>query len=174
MNSNYQEWHNTTSNDTVERISLRIARWRMLELLWKESWWTLREEIESLINHHVKPPWRTPVRKEWTTKMKDKRIRLKPCNDLDGSSWWYNWNNFELRKERWTTWTENLMNLRNSELITWKNNSKDYAMRILHQFKLMTNNGFGILLILKERIKIDIATTWECLQRNIGGIETTN
>ena len=24
MNSNYQEWHNTTSNDKVERIALRI------------------------------------------------------------------------------------------------------------------------------------------------------
>ena len=30
-------------------------------------------------------------------------------------------------------------------------------MRILHQFKLMTSNGFGILLILVERIKRDIA-----------------
>ena len=30
-------------------------------------------------------------------------------------------------------------------------------MRILHQFKLMTSNGFGIPLILVERIKIDIA-----------------
>ena len=29
-------------------------------------------------------------------------------------------------------------------------------MRILHQFKLMTSNGFGILLILVERIKRDI------------------
>ena len=30
-------------------------------------------------------------------------------------------------------------------------------MRILHQFKLMTSNRFGILLILVERIKRDIA-----------------
>ena len=34
-------------------------------------------------------------------------------------------------------------------------------MPILHQFKLMTSNGFGILLILVERIKIDIASTWK-------------
>ena len=27
---NYQEWHNTTSNDMVERIALRNARWRNL------------------------------------------------------------------------------------------------------------------------------------------------
>ena len=30
-------------------------------------------------------------------------------------------------------------------------------MPILHRFKLMTNNGFGILLILVERMKMDIA-----------------
>ena len=47
-------------------------------------------------------------------------------------------------------------------------------MPILHQFKLMTSNGFGILLILLEMIKIDIAQTWEGLQRTIGRIETTN
>ena len=34
-------------------------------------------------------------------------------------------------------------------------------MRILHQFKLMTSNGFGILLILLEGLRIDIAQTWE-------------
>ena len=30
-------------------------------------------------------------------------------------------------------------------------------MLILHQIKLMASNGFGILLILVEKIKIDIA-----------------
>ena len=43
-------------------------------------------------------------------------------------------------------------------------------MRILHQFKLMTNNGFGILLILIERIKIDMAQTCEGLQGTTGRI----
>ena len=48
-------------------------------------------------------------------------------------------------------------------------------MRVLHQFKLMTRNGFGILLILIEKgLKRDIAQTWEGLQRTIGRIETTN
>ena len=37
-------------------------------------------------------------------------------------------------------------------------------MRILQQFRLMTNNGFGILLILVERIKKDIAQTLENLE----------
>ena len=49
------------------------------------------------------------------------------------------------------------MNLRNKELITWMNKNKNYVMLILHQFKLMTIHGFGILLILVVRMKIDIA-----------------
>ena len=44
-------------------------------------------------------------------------------------------------------------------------------MRILHQFRLMTSNGFGILLILIERIKRDIAQTREGLQRTTDRIE---
>ena len=51
---------------------------------------------------------------------------------------------------------ENLKNLRNKELITWMNKNKNYVMCILHQFKLMTSSGFGILLILIENIKRDI------------------
>ena len=43
-------------------------------------------------------------------------------------------------------------------------------MRILHQFKLMTSNGFGILLILVERIKRDIAQACEGLQGTTGRI----
>ena len=38
----------------------------------------------------------------------------------------------------------------------------------------MTSNGFDILLILVERIKRDIARTWEVLQRTTSRIETTN
>ena len=34
--------------------------------------------------------------------------------------------------------------------------------------KLMTNNGFGILLILVEKIKRGINQTWEGLQRTTG------
>ena len=43
-------------------------------------------------------------------------------------------------------------------------------MRILHQFKLMTSNGFGILLILIERIKRDIVQTREAIDGTTGGI----
>ena len=43
-------------------------------------------------------------------------------------------------------------------------------MLILHQIKLMTSNGFGILLIPVERIKRDIAQTWEGIDGTTGGI----
>ena len=35
----------------------------------------------------------------------------------------------------------------------------------------MTSNGFDILLILVERIKIDIALTWENIERTTGRVE---
>ena len=50
------------------------------------------------------------------------------------------------------------------------NKNKNYVMCILHQFKLMTSNGIGILLILVERIKRDIAQTWEGIDGTSGGI----
>ena len=43
-------------------------------------------------------------------------------------------------------------------------------MRILHQFRLMTSNEFGILLILVEMIKIDMEQTWEGLDGSTDGI----
>ena len=47
-------------------------------------------------------------------------------------------------------------------------------MLILHQFKLMTSNGIGILLILIERIKIDMAQTLENLHEPPVGLKRTN
>ena len=44
-------------------------------------------------------------------------------------------------------------------------------MLILHQIKLMTSNGFGILLILVERIKRDIEQTSEGLQQPLVGLK---
>ena len=101
MNSNYQEWHNTTFNDMVERSALRITIWRKLELLWKESQWTLREGIKSLMNHHVEPPWRTPVTKGWSNGRKEK---LKTQGEaLRWFRWRFRrngWGRFELRKRK--------------------------------------------------------------------------
>ena len=44
-------------------------------------------------------------------------------------------------------------------------------MPILHRFKLMTSNGFGILLILLEGLRIDIAQTRENLEQTTGKIQ---
>ena len=53
--------------------------------------------------------------------------------------------------------TKNLMSLQNKELnLHDETKNKNYIMLILHQLKLMTNNRFGILLILIENIKRDI------------------
>ena len=94
----------------------------------------------------------------------DKRKRswkhkVKPCDDLDGASRRDNAKNLELRKKnRWNTGTENyfiMNNLRKKRIESPRGNkNKIYCMFILHQIKLMTSNGFGILLILVENIKI--------------------
>ena len=86
---NCQERHNTISKDKVERIALRIAIRRMVELPWKESLWTLQEGIKSLMNHHVESPWRTPVVKEWSNEMKDEKNKVEALQWLDGSLWWW-------------------------------------------------------------------------------------
>ena len=82
--------------------------------------------------------------------------KVKPCNDLDGASRWYNQENLELRKrKRWKhlelefiqqeqTPKEGINHL-------GENKNKIYCMLILHQLKLMTSNGFCILLILLEK-----------------------
>ena len=111
-------------------------------------------------------------------KGKLKRTPGEALQWLDEALKWNNWNNLELRKEK----------MNNLEPRIWyhertpeegikhleENKNKNYITRILHQFRLMTSNGFGILLILVERIKIDIAKTWEGIDGTTGGIETTN
>ena len=101
-NSNCQEWHNTISKDKIERIALQNARWRILELLPQEFWRTIREWKESLTNHHVEPPWRTPVKKRMIERKRSWQHKVKPCDDLDGASRWDNRESLELQKERWS------------------------------------------------------------------------
>ena len=114
--------------------------------------------------------------KRITKRKRSWEYKVKPCDDLDGASRRHNaekktWN---FGKERWTTWNRehDIMNkLRNKVLNHLEENkNKIYCMFILHLIKLMTSNGFGILLILVERIKIDITPTWEGLQRTTSRI----
>ena len=72
------------------------------------------------------------------------------------------WKNFELQKRKDESLViENLLimnNLLKKRIESPRGNkNKIYYMLILHQIKLMTSNGFGILLIPVERIKRDIA-----------------
>ena len=59
--------------------------------------------------------------------------------------------------------TENLMGLQNKELITWMKQEQELRYVYPSPIKLMTINRFDILLILIEKIKRDIAPTWEGL-----------
>ena len=146
----------------------------MLRLLWKESQWTLREGIKSLMNHHVEPPWRNSSNKMMIKRKRSWKHKVKPCNDLDGASRWHNRENLELRKEKMNTRTENyfiMNNIRKKRIESPQGNkNKIYCMLILHQIKLMTSNEFGILLIVVERIKRDIAQAWEGIDGTTSGI----
>ena len=66
---------NSTSKEYGELIALRDARRKATWTPPTKSWWTLEEWIKS---------WRTPVQKDDEIGMKDERIRLNPCGDLDG------------------------------------------------------------------------------------------
>ena len=105
--------------------------------------------------------------------MKDAKNKIEALQWLDGSSWWYSWEILVLW-EKYEALEPRIYSLRTNsgrmnQSFGWSKN-KNYVIRILYQFKLMTSNGFGILLILVERIKIDKAQTWEGLQRTTGRI----
>ena len=108
MKGNYRKWHNTTTKDKIEWIGLWDARWRMLELLWKECRWTLRQGIKSFMNHHVEPSWRTPLNKRMI-KRKEKEVentRWILVKILDRSPWLHNCESLELRERKMSTWNQ--------------------------------------------------------------------
>ena len=84
-----------------------------------------------------------------------RKNKIKACGDLDGGSDEMAEEIWTPEKKRWKTLGTRIYSLRtNSEgkdySLGW-NKNKIYCMLILHQIKLMTNNGFGILLILLEK-----------------------
>ena len=122
---NHETWTQIIKNDIIPPPMLRKKDWipdckmRMLELLRKESQWTLGEGIIYLMNHHVEHPWRTPVTKRMmkTEVKRSWEQKVKPWNDLDESSRRYNaekLGNQEKKDE--TNETKNLKSLRNKEL----------------------------------------------------------
>ena len=125
---NYQQWHNTTSKDKVERIALRNARWRMLELLktkhvlstmfifeYSLADLNFEKNLEEQFENERKP-WRTTMlslhEELWIGKYNIKNWRFKAnkveaLQWLDGVSQWHNRENLALWKERWTNEIKN-------------------------------------------------------------------
>ena len=141
----------------------------------KNTWsiaWRIIASRELLMNNWRmkiildEPPCRTSMKYSGNKRMiKRKRSwkhKVKSCDDLDEASRRDNMENLELRKRKDETlepritssWT---ISGRKKIESPRGNKNKIYCMLILHQIKLMTSNGFGILLILVERIKRDIA-----------------
>ena len=113
------------------------------------------------------PPYRASMKnsgnKRWWDRMTEERIRW--------ALRWFRWRfrrngrgNLNSRKEKMKTLGTRIYSSRtNSEgrdySLGW-NKNKIYCMLILHQIKLMTSNGFCILLILLEK-------DWEVTYRKL-------
>ena len=114
------------------------------------------------------PPCRASMKNSGNKRMIERKgswkHKVKPCDYLEGASRWYNWENLELQKEKmnnkkpriYSSWIISVKRIESPR----GNKKKIYCMLILHQIKLMTSNGFGILLILIKGLKRDIAPTW--------------
>ena len=93
---NYQEWHNTTSKDKRERIALRNARWRMLELVKTTHVLSTMFILEySLTDHNFernleeqlkneKNPWRTTM---WTSMKNSGNERMIKEREVENTRW---------------------------------------------------------------------------------------
>ena len=133
----------------------------------------LDELLKNELNHED-PPWRTPVTKGWWDRMKDERIRWA----LRRFRWRFRRNDrgkLNSGKEKMKTLGTRIYSSRtNSEgkdySLGW-NKNKIYCMLILHQIKLMTSNGFCILLILLEKIKGNVAQNLRKSSWTTGRIE---
>ena len=150
---------NSTSKEYGDLIALRKARR-------KDTWtpWTriLMKTWENELNHE-EPPWRTPVTKGWWDRMKDERIRWA-WRCFRWGFWLNGRGSLNSGKEKMKTLGTRIYSPRTNSKgrdysLGW-NKNKIYCMLILHQIKLMTSNGFCILLILLEK-------DWEVTYHNL-------
>ena len=124
---NHETWREIINNDITppqrmrhERIAVRNARWRILELLKTNMCWapclilsiawqiiTSRDMLKN--NWRMEwildePPCRTSMKNSGNKMMikrkKSWKHKVKPCNDLDGSPWCYNWESLEFREKK--------------------------------------------------------------------------
>ena len=141
------------------------AWWRMLELQ-QESWWKLRGWIKTWWTT-MKNSGNESMRSErWKNKIQGLRWIRWSWNDMIEIAWMSGKQDEQLRTEIMIWWTSSRQRIKSP----WRNKNKNYVMHLLHQFKLMTTKGFGILLILVGKIKRDLAQAWVNLQRTTGRI----
>ena len=115
-------------------------------------------------NHHEELRWQ----KDDEIEMKDERIRLKPCGDLDGGSNEMAYGIWTPKKKRWKDLELEFIHQEQTPKkkdysLGW-NKNKIYCMLILHQIKLITNHEFlHINYSSWKELRSDISHTWEGL-----------
>ena len=125
----------------------------------------------SLMNHHVEPPWRTPVTKEWSNEKKDEKSKVEALQWLDEALRWDKEKTWNSGKERWTNGNTNLMSLQNRELNSLNETRIRNALCL--SFTNLIDDKQWIWHTTYSRcngLKRDIAWTWEGLQRSTGRI----
>ena len=140
-------------------------------LFWSMAWRIITSRKILKNNWRMKgildePPCRDSMENSSNKRMIERKRswkhKVKPCDDLDGALRRYNRENLELQKRKDETLEPRITSswtiFGRKELNHLKENkNKIYCMLILHQIKLMTSNGFGILLILIEKwLQIEI------------------
>ena len=108
-----EEYLNASKQNMCWAPCLILSKaWRILvsrEIL-KNNW-----RMKGILDE---PPCRASIKKSGNKRMIERKRswkhKVKPCNELDGASRWYNWENLELRKrKRWNTRTENYFIMNN-------------------------------------------------------------
>ena len=151
--NSWEEWRNAKLHFRSKRRIICTSRREKKRYL-NFSNKNLDELLKNELNHE-EPPWRTPVTKD---------DEIKACDDLNGGSEKIAEEKLNSGKEKMKTLGTRIYSSRtNSEgrdYSLWENKNKIYCMPILHQVKLMTSNGFRILLILLEK-------DWEMTYRKL-------
>ena len=109
---NHETWTQLIKNDIIpsqedkrEQMHSRLQEEESLSFLEENLNEKLGEGIKSLMNHHLEPPWRTPVNKG----MKRKRSwkpKVNPCNDSMDLRDEINWESLEPWKRKMNNWDQ--------------------------------------------------------------------
>ena len=127
---------------------------------------------------HEEPPWRTPVTKEWRDKMKDERIRLKPCEDLDEVSGEMSEEIWTPEKKRWKHLELEFIHQERTlkEGITHLDEIRIRFIVCLSFIKLNWWQAMDLHITYSswKGLRIDISQTWEGLHEPPVGLKRTS